>query len=241
MIATSKTERLLQLERLLLAHPEGITRAEIGRRLSVHRSTAMRYITELSILLPIWEDDNGRVGIERDDYLKSLGLDHARRISVGPAALISRGESEFLEFKVAACWNSHRKAKDSEMIGNIVKTVAGFMNGKMGGVILIGVTDDGKVVGLVDDYRVADARKQNRDGYELFLRNAVNDRLGGNSISFYDVSFHQLNGMEICQIQVKPASQPTFLDGAFFVRNGNQTRQLTTQEAIEYIRNRWGS
>ena len=69
----SKAERLLQLEQLLLAHPEGLRRAEIGRRLGVHRSTAGRYVDQLSKRIPIWEDGT-LVGINRDDYLTSVRL-----------------------------------------------------------------------------------------------------------------------------------------------------------------------
>lgn len=69
----SKAERLLQLEQILLAFPEGLRKAEIARRLGVHRSTIGRYIDELSHRLPIWEDDN-LVGINRDDYLTHVRL-----------------------------------------------------------------------------------------------------------------------------------------------------------------------
>ncbi len=69
----SKAERLLQLEQILLAFPEGLRKAEIARRLGVHRSTAGRYIEDLSRRLPIWQDGN-LVGINRDDYLTHVRL-----------------------------------------------------------------------------------------------------------------------------------------------------------------------
>jgi len=71
--ASNKAERLLQLEQLLLAFPEGLRKAEIARRLGVHRSTAGRYVEELSQRLPIWEDGNF-FGIDRDDYLTQVRL-----------------------------------------------------------------------------------------------------------------------------------------------------------------------
>jgi CRISPR-associated endonuclease/helicase Cas3 len=40
--AANKAERLQQLETLLLARPDGLRRAEIARRLGVHRSTIGR-------------------------------------------------------------------------------------------------------------------------------------------------------------------------------------------------------
>jgi CRISPR-associated endonuclease/helicase Cas3 len=73
--AENKTARLLQLKALLLAHPQGLTKAEIARRLGVHRSTAGRYVDELSrqLNIPIWEDGN-YIGINRDDYEIEINL-----------------------------------------------------------------------------------------------------------------------------------------------------------------------
>ncbi len=51
-----KGERLMQLELLLLSHPEGMRRAEIARRLGVHRSTIGRYIDELKKHTDVYED-----------------------------------------------------------------------------------------------------------------------------------------------------------------------------------------
>lgn len=69
----SKAERLLQLEQILLAFPEGLRKAEIARKLGVHRATVGRYIDNLSRRLPIWQDEN-LVGINRDNYLSHVRL-----------------------------------------------------------------------------------------------------------------------------------------------------------------------
>ncbi len=71
--SSSKAERLLQLEQLLLAFPEGLHKAEIARRLNVHRATAGRYIEEVGRRIPIWQDGN-LFGIERDNYLTQVRL-----------------------------------------------------------------------------------------------------------------------------------------------------------------------
>ena len=71
--ATGKAERLLQIEALLLAHPEGLTQAEIARRLGVNRSTIYRYLPDLG-RFSVYETDNGRLAIDRDHYLTRVRL-----------------------------------------------------------------------------------------------------------------------------------------------------------------------
>lgn len=53
-----KGERVAQLELLLRSHPEGLRRAEIARRLGVHRSTISRYVDDLSQHIDIYEENN---------------------------------------------------------------------------------------------------------------------------------------------------------------------------------------
>ena len=53
-----KGERVAQLELLLRSHPEGLRRAEIARRLGVHRSTISRYVEDLSRHIDIYEENN---------------------------------------------------------------------------------------------------------------------------------------------------------------------------------------
>jgi len=68
-----KNERLMQLELLLLSHPEGMRRAEIARRLGVHRSTIGRYVDELKKKIDIWEDDYA-IGVSQDESMNMMKL-----------------------------------------------------------------------------------------------------------------------------------------------------------------------
>jgi CRISPR-associated endonuclease/helicase Cas3 len=71
--ASGKAARLLQIESLLLAHPEGLTQAEIARRIGVNRSTVYRYLPDLEQFC-IYETDDGRLAIDRDHYLMNVRL-----------------------------------------------------------------------------------------------------------------------------------------------------------------------
>jgi len=55
--AQEKSQRLLQIEKLLWAHPEGLTRAEIARRIGVNRSTLTKYLAADQLPKSIYEDD----------------------------------------------------------------------------------------------------------------------------------------------------------------------------------------
>ncbi|MDD2232177.1 MAG: WYL domain-containing protein [Sphaerochaetaceae bacterium] len=53
-----KGEKAAQLELLLHAHPEGMRKAEIARRIGVHRSTVSRYVDELKKYTDLSEENN---------------------------------------------------------------------------------------------------------------------------------------------------------------------------------------
>ena len=73
MRATTKAERLLQIEALLLAHPNGLTQTELANRLQVHRSTIHRSLPDLD-RFAVYETDDGRLAIDRDHYLANVRL-----------------------------------------------------------------------------------------------------------------------------------------------------------------------
>ncbi len=155
------------------------------------------------------------------------------------AELIAAGESARLEFKAAARWNAFKQAKDDAMKDNIVYGVAAFLNSREGGALVIGIGNDGTVSGLEDDFRAVNPQKPGRDSCELFLRNLLSDALGGEHSHWYEISFHQLNGREVCRIAVNPAPKPVYVKGEMYIRNGNQKRKLTAQEAVAYEKQRW--
>jgi hypothetical protein len=164
-----------------------------------------------------------------------------RRPSVAPLdleTLINGGESETVEFKIAACRNPYQGTRDDSMKDNIVQKVAAFMNSH-GGLILIGIADDGTVKGIHDDYEVVNSKKPGRDGYELFLRDAINGQCGANCTLFYGIQFVVAEGKDVCAISVSPAAQPTYVNGELFIRSGNQRRKLKAQEAASYLREHW--
>jgi CRISPR-associated endonuclease/helicase Cas3 len=72
--AIGKAERLLQIESLLLAHPEGLSQAEIARRIGVNRSTVYRCLPDLTSRFAVHDTEDGRLAIDRDHYLMNVRL-----------------------------------------------------------------------------------------------------------------------------------------------------------------------
>jgi CRISPR-associated endonuclease/helicase Cas3 len=88
--AENKAERILQIEALLLAHPEGLSQAEIARRLMVNRSTISRYLPDLP--KHIYINDDGRWKIDRQGYLVNvrLNLNEALALHLATRLLATR-------------------------------------------------------------------------------------------------------------------------------------------------------
>ena len=82
--AKNKAQRLLLIEKILLAYPEGLRPAEIARMLGVHRSTVGRYLPDLPDTIYI--DDDGRWKIDRSAYKVNLRLNLHEILAIHLAA-----------------------------------------------------------------------------------------------------------------------------------------------------------
>jgi CheY-like chemotaxis protein len=159
-------------------------------------------------------------------------------------SLIKKGESGVLEFKSSLRWDRQAKKQSKELEKTVIKTVAAFMNSEEESNLLIGVSDDGSVAGLRQDYKTL-GQRQDRDGFENLLMSLVLEACGKDCAPLLKVAFHRVDDQEVCQVRVKPSPKPVFVRDEkgehLFVRTGNSTRLLSTREAIEYCKLRWRS
>ncbi|MBN2351552.1 MAG: WYL domain-containing protein [Spirochaetales bacterium] len=68
-----KQDKLAFIEQLLLAHPSGLKRSEIAKKMGAHRSTVGRCIDDLSRVIPVVEDGH-RLYIDKSRYLNNVKL-----------------------------------------------------------------------------------------------------------------------------------------------------------------------
>ncbi len=154
--------------------------------------------------------------------------------------LIAQGESANLEFKSSFRWDLKESKVNRALEGVVLKTLAGYMNGN-GGTLLIGVADDGSIIGLENDYKTL--KKQDRDGFEQAVMTAVATQLGGDACHSVQMMFQSVEQKDVCRVITSPAHRPVYLRSGempkLYVRTGVSTRELNVQEAVNYTEVRW--
>lgn len=161
------------------------------------------------------------------------------------AALIAQGESEGVEFKETLRWDVALGEPNRKLEDIVIKTLAGLAN-RSGGILLIGVADDGTVPGLARDYSCLGG---NRDKMELHLTNLLGKHFGpAFRASKIRIAFPQHEGLEVCRIDMDPSNSAVFVSlpdrgGAmserFFVRSGNSTQEFTPSQTHSYVKDRF--
>jgi uncharacterized protein with ParB-like and HNH nuclease domain len=184
---------------------------------------------------------------EINTFLKTISIGQATvSTSVDLMDMIQSGEHGFLEFKSTMRWNWKENKLDKKMEEIILKTISAFSNAE-GGKLLIGVTDEGEILGLESDYNTF--KEANKDHFELHLRNIVNNAFGKEyTATNLNVRFPIVNDGEICEIDIKASNKPLYLEVAdkggamqkkFYIRSGNTSQELDIQETASYIKKRF--
>lgn len=155
--------------------------------------------------------------------------------------LLAQPEGSQLEFKSTARMNVHTGKVDDEIEFAVVKTVSAFANAD-GGTLLIGVDDDGEVIGVERDYPLV--KHRNQDGFELWLTDLFVNQLGKTRATELDVSLHQFDDGTVCRVDVPAGDEPLFVmspDGSrrFYVRLNNRSEPFEGEEILDYRDQRW--
>ena len=153
--------------------------------------------------------------------------------------LIAGGENQTVEFKSTLQWDVRQGKQNTALRHQVLKTVAAFLNTD-GGTLVIGVEDDGRVLGLDADLALV---RNSRDRFEQLLASLLSDHLGAQYAPLLQGRFEEVEGKLIYVLEVQPASEPVFLKGIkgeeFYVRVQTTTRSLNPRETVKYIQNRW--
>ena len=150
--------------------------------------------------------------------------------------IIWQGESGGVEFKSTLRWNMFTNKKDKNIEHAALKTIAAFLNTN-GGILLVGVSDSGEVLGLEKD------QFSNHDRLLLHLNKLLTDRIGTIFTKFVHASVEKVNERALLRIDCQPATRPAYLrDGQqehFYIRTGPSTTALALSKVYHYIQERF--
>jgi type I restriction enzyme R subunit len=176
------------------------------------------------------------------EAVKSFLFDQYLRAHRNADELIKRGESKTLEFKSTLRFSLKENRQDDKGVTHAaLKTVAAFLNTE-GGDLLIGVADNGSIVGIERD------QFESEDKLMLHLAQVVRNGLGDRAGTCIDPKCQVVQGKTVCGVSCQRSPEPVFLkwkgmeaspDGDFFVRSGPGTVKLPPESAREYIRTRF--
>jgi len=162
--------------------------------------------------------------------------------------LLAAGEGSTVEFKAAAFADRNGK-RDRKLTTSVLESVAAFLN-THGGTVVIGVEDDGTVVGLARD--LSCMSKPTLDTWSNWLSNALADQLGNAAASAVHIDFIAFRDYTVAALTCPPL--PTLVthkparggkDGdddsrgpQIFVRVATGDRALKLEEIDSYARHR---
>ncbi|GAB6194351.1 DUF262 domain-containing protein [Desulfocastanea catecholica] len=148
------------------------------------------------------------------------------------------GEGISTEFKATLRANLQTGEKDPRMEHAIVKTIAGFLNSRKGGTLIVGVADKGEVLGLDND------GFDNEDKMDLHLGNIIKSRLGTASMLHIFPHFEDLQHKRVLVVDCNPSNIPIYLKQGnteeFYVRAGASSASLSPSQMTDYIKQRFG-
>jgi len=154
--------------------------------------------------------------------------------------LILIGENEKLEMKSTLRFDLRQNIVNKNLEYVIAKTVSAFLNSE-GGILIIGVDDDGNALGLEKD--IETLSKKDIDGFELHLRNIIKKHLGSNFEKHLKITFPIIDEKTICKVKILKSGKPVFANfegkDSFYVRNGNSSTPKNREEQSEYEKLHW--
>ena len=197
------------------------------------RIEALSHIVSKAMGKPVVKEQ-GANEVERDAMEPEEDEEDTEAVSL--IDMVRDGESDVVEFKSTLRTNLHTNKTDKRMEYTVLKTVAGFLNTN-GGTLVIGISDDGKPVGIEAD------NFSNSDKMSLHLTNIVNAHLGPSAMTLIHTSYDDFEDSRVLVVNCQRSpTEVYFGDGnlqRFYVRTGPATTELTGSDMVEYISQRF--
>jgi hypothetical protein len=161
---------------------------------------------------------------------------------------LSENESHFLDFKSSMLWDKGKDecSKNRYLELHIIRTIAAFTNSD-GGVIIVGVDPDKRIIGIEQDYQCIDRKHRNWDGWIQLLQTKIEGYI--ENIYFGNIRVTPLvEGLiTVAKIKIERGLEPVHVQYndnglrkyEFYIRGLNGNIFLNPEKAVDYTLKHW--
>ncbi len=146
--------------------------------------------------------------------------------------VIRSPETDKLEFKSSFRWDVRENRRNDDAIkGASLKTLVAFLNSG-GGTLVIGVEDDGTVLGIEQD------QYKNNDEFERSIVANIGQSIGSEFLDALKIRFHKVGNKEIISIEcdsVHSLGSAFLKDEGYYVRQGPQSVPLIGRQMLDHV------
>ncbi len=150
-------------------------------------------------------------------------------------SLIRAGEGTNLEFKSTMRMNLRTGKAGKEIELAWLKGVAAFLNTD-GGILLLGVSDQGEVLGLEAD------GFENEDKCRLHFKNLINQHIGLEHSRYIQFILQAVQDKLVAAVECERSPKPVFLttgkEEDFYIRCGPASVKLSVSKVLQYLSKR---
>jgi hypothetical protein len=167
---------------------------------------------------------------------------------------IQNHESSCLELKSSLLYDYEKAAdknpnilfehlRSEDVLFSVLKTIAAFLNSG-GGILYVGLDDDGNPKDLINDCKLLGCESFNSDKWQLNLRSHVTGKFKDGAVlnDYIEISFIKILGFDVARVQVLGRRKLVFLKqkGVYklYRRQGNQTTEVLFEDIEEFFENR---
>jgi hypothetical protein len=166
--------------------------------------------------------------------------------------IISTGELPDIEFK-STLWTDLKKRQNfigatsdelrsKSIAHSSMKSICGFLNEK-GGKLFIGISDDGNIIGIEEDYEVACPKDKSADGWLLKFRETIFQFFyeADEIINYLDISLGKIGRKHFVGVFVSPRSKISLCkckdmnSMKMYSRKGTSTEEIKIINIESYI------
>lgn len=157
-------------------------------------------------------------------------------------SIIKNGENKTVEFKSTLRWNIKQSKIDKIIEHSVMKTINAFLNCE-GGMLFIGLDDDGNLLGLDSDFDSFNGHNK-KDEFQKHFDNLIKNGFGNSIHRAIRFTFEEIDGICVALVSIaKKYTEPSFLkhenDEKFYIRATASTHELRGKELANYIKEHW--